>query len=79
MNEIEKRITDRAQPMLSPICIDGDHAWCFEEPCDCACHNPICRVCGCTNEHACDGGCSWVDIDLCSKCSNQAIGSREKL
>lgn len=27
-----------------------------------------CRVCGCTEDHACDGGCSWVGGDLCSKC-----------
>jgi hypothetical protein len=30
-----------------------------------------CRVCGCTEEHACDGGCSWVDraCTLCSACA----------
>ncbi len=28
-----------------------------------------CRVCRCTNEAACDGGCSWVAADLCSRCS----------
>lgn len=30
-----------------------------------------CRVCGCTDEHACDGGCWWVDSSrtLCSTCS----------
>ncbi len=27
-----------------------------------------CRVCGCTDEHACEGGCTWVETDLCSKC-----------
>jgi len=27
-----------------------------------------CRVCGCTDEHACPGGCSWVQEDLCSAC-----------
>ena len=27
-----------------------------------------CRICGCTDENACYGGCSWVEIDLCSKC-----------
>jgi hypothetical protein len=31
-----------------------------------------CRVCGCTDDHACPGGCSWV-VDpkggnLCSRC-----------
>lgn len=28
----------------------------------------VCRVCGCTDERACEGGCRWVDIDLCSRC-----------
>lgn len=27
-----------------------------------------CRVCGCTDAEACEGGCSWVDLDLCSSC-----------
>lgn len=27
-----------------------------------------CRVCGCTDDHACPGGCSWVEEDLCSAC-----------
>jgi len=31
----------------------------------------VCRVCGCTNEHACEGGCSWVEPDLCSACVNK--------
>lgn len=28
-----------------------------------------CRVCGCTEERACEGGCSWVEPDLCSACA----------
>jgi hypothetical protein len=28
-----------------------------------------CRVCGCTQESACEGGCYWVAEDLCSSCS----------
>jgi len=28
-----------------------------------------CRVCGCDDQHACEGGCSWVDgADICSVC-----------
>ncbi|BBB91040.1 MAG TPA: hypothetical protein PKA28_10735 [Methylomusa anaerophila] len=27
-----------------------------------------CRVCGCTDDNACLGGCYWVEEDLCSKC-----------
>jgi hypothetical protein len=30
-----------------------------------------CFRCGCTDKHACAGGCSWVSyrIDLCSACA----------
>ncbi|MDR2054254.1 MAG: hypothetical protein LBQ10_00045 [Desulfovibrio sp.] len=28
----------------------------------------VCRKCGCTDEAACPGGCSWVEKDLCSAC-----------
>ena len=28
-----------------------------------------CRVCGCTDDRACPGGCWWVDTDLCSSCA----------
>lgn len=28
-----------------------------------------CRVCGCTDDHACPGGCWWVEGDLCSTCA----------
>jgi hypothetical protein len=27
-----------------------------------------CRICGCTDNKACEGGCSWVEPDLCSAC-----------
>lgn len=27
-----------------------------------------CRVCGCTDIQACEGGCWWVEPDLCSAC-----------
>lgn len=29
-----------------------------------------CRVCGCTDDQACVGGCYWVEPDLCSQCAN---------
>ena len=30
----------------------------------------VCRVCGCTSERACKGGCTWVDRDhtICCRC-----------
>lgn len=27
-----------------------------------------CRVCGCTDDKACPGGCVWAEPDLCSRC-----------
>ncbi|MDD5302967.1 MAG: hypothetical protein PHS14_07625 [Elusimicrobia bacterium] len=29
---------------------------------------PACRVCGCTEEKACPGGCSWAGVGICSVC-----------
>lgn len=31
-------------------------------------YRQVCRVCGCTWDHACPGGCYWVEPNLCSKC-----------
>jgi hypothetical protein len=28
----------------------------------------VCRVCGCTHEVPCPGGCFWEAEDLCSRC-----------
>lgn len=28
----------------------------------------MCRRCGCTEDRACKGGCSWADRDLCTAC-----------
>lgn len=30
----------------------------------------VCQECGCTSWEACEGGCSWVDSDLCSACEH---------
>lgn len=35
---------------------------------------PWCRVCGCTDDIACDEGCSWVEPDLCSACVTRGSG-----
>lgn len=29
---------------------------------------PQCRICGCDDDHACEGGCHWIEPDLCSAC-----------
>lgn len=31
-----------------------------------------CELCGCTNEHACPGGCQWIDEPDCTICSQCA-------
>ena len=33
--------------------------------------NGVCRVCGCTEYNACEGGCWWVEEDLCSACADE--------
>lgn len=40
-----------------------------ERPAKTSCAINRCRVCGCTDDNACPGGCSWVEPDLCSKCA----------
>lgn len=37
-----------------------------------------CRVCGCTDDHACPGGCYWVKEDLCSSCAIKVKGKKKK-
>jgi hypothetical protein len=29
-----------------------------------------CIGCGCTDEHACEGGCSWAWPKVCSRCAH---------
>jgi hypothetical protein len=38
----------------------------------------VCRVCGCTWNTPCEGGCYWVEDDLCSKCAEIAEDSKEE-
>ncbi len=30
-----------------------------------------CRVCGCTDERSCPGGCVWAEPNLCSRCARR--------
>ncbi len=32
-----------------------------------------CRVCGCTDLDGCPEGCFWVEEDLCSECTPEAL------
>lgn len=36
------------------------------------CDMPTCRICGCTDDFGCPGGCYWVEPDLCSECAKEA-------
>jgi hypothetical protein len=31
---------------------------------------PYCRICGCSDDDACEGGCIWVEPDLCNVCAD---------
>lgn len=33
---------------------------------------PVCRVCGCTQNNACPGGCYWIEEYLCSRCAEMS-------
>lgn len=35
-----------------------------------------CRVCGCTDDRACPGGCSWAEPGLCSQCVGKEVETR---
>jgi hypothetical protein len=37
----------------------------------------VCRVCGCTDQNACAGGCGWIEPDLCSLCALAIEAIRE--
>lgn len=32
-----------------------------------------CRICGCTDARACEGGCSWLLRGICSKCITDKV------
>lgn len=43
------------------------------------CEKRVCRVCGCTWNNACPGGCYWVEKDLCSSCVEKGDGVMQRL
>ena len=43
------------------------------------CEKRVCRVCGCTWNHTCPGGCYWVEKDLCSRCAGKEHRARQRL
>lgn len=34
-----------------------------------AASDAACRECGCTEDEPCEGGCEWVEPDICSRCA----------
>lgn len=54
--KLEPRARERIFAMLEERMAEEDES------------DPACRVCGCTEERACPGGCWWVEPDLCSEC-----------
>ena len=44
--------------------------------------NAFCRICQCTDDHACEGGCCWVTDpaggDLCSACMDGAYQALQR-
>lgn len=69
---------------LGPLLSTGEHRTetdelfdeLLDEPCDEPFEVPACRVCGCTEDAACEGGCCWVPDpaggELCSTCAAEA-------
>lgn len=37
---------------------------------DCLPNVQMCRICGCTDEAGCPGGCWWAERSLCSMCAS---------
>lgn len=38
-----------------------------------------CKICGCTDERACEGGCYWIAENLCSRCADKLIENNKQL
>lgn len=38
-----------------------------------------CRECSCTDEQGCEGGCVWVEADLCSSCQARALANHPSI
>ncbi|MFA5186467.1 MAG: hypothetical protein WC551_08330 [Patescibacteria group bacterium] len=52
--------------------LGGTIVICGSEQCQ---SSPVCRICGCTQERAYEGGCHWVENDLCSACVEKGKAS----
>jgi hypothetical protein len=85
-------VVDRPRLLLEPIGMAGKPGL-FDVPervLRTALWEPQCRVCGCTQDHACrpfhpsaregfSAPCYWVEADLCSVCAETVQGPRFKI
>ncbi len=64
---------DANQASIFDFGLDVEEARVEEKPAKPA--GSVCRVCGCTDNQACQDGCYWVEKDLCSKCYEELTAS----
>jgi hypothetical protein len=66
MLEIEEAAAD-GDP-LAQFMLGGLRA---QRAADAAAGSPVCTVCGCTENAACEDGCGWASLDppLCTRCA----------
>lgn len=71
INEIISCLSDRRR-IVEDAMLALDKVKDKKKPAKKAAKKPrACRVCGCTEASACEGGCSWVSDDLCSACAEK--------
>lgn len=66
--EISKKHRPMVRALLGRLAFD---AWAEAD-------QSACMVCGCTEDDACEGGCSWVATFLCSACDPTAKRPRKR-
>ena len=58
------------------VVLDFGNRWMFDAIPLPSCEADVrrCRICGCTDDLACDGGCGLIEPDLCSACAPEGAG-----
>lgn len=72
---IQEQLLDQGDEMVFDKNIDID-AWFKGSTADAleswfVAERQQCKVCGCTEDRACPGGCYWAEDNLCSKCAER--------
>ena len=65
---IDRRVKEEVEAVIQKPIIDTDQENDGEK----------CWVCGCTDDHACEGGCYWVIPGLCSRCAERMEDQEQK-